>query len=205
MISKSLYDKISTTYGPVGSWAVWNAPADKPTSNMGYEDIFDLRKNPSLLDILNNQVVMVALNFSRAVEFKGAFANFHDTYSRAKDFKIRHAFTGTEFYGAYMTDIIKNLVDVDSGQVMSRLRGNPELIDTNITKFRKELADIEARKPLLLAFGINTYTLLMKHLERHEYSHLIRLTHYSHFVGKEKYREQVLSQIHQSLSGASQS
>lgn len=200
MISKSLYDKIELKYGSVGSWAVWNVPGDTPTSNMGYEEIFDKLKNPSLPDILNNQVVMIALNLSRTVATKGAFANFHDTGPYSKDFKIRHAFAGTEYYGAYMTDIIKNLPNADSPEVMSILKNDKKMIKENIAALRTELADIEAKKPLLLAFGSNAYSLLKKHLDRQEYSSLIKLTHYSHQIGKDQYREQVLSQIQQALS-----
>jgi hypothetical protein len=49
---------------------------------------------------------MVALNFSRTIENK-AFVNFHDKRPQSQDYKIRYAFRNTEFYGAYMTDIIK--------------------------------------------------------------------------------------------------
>src|SRR3989304_6214796 len=109
MISKVLYEKIKTKYGNVASWAVWEEPGTKPKSNMGNMDIFELEKNNNILQTLTTNVVMVGLNISREVKFDKPFMNFHDSRPSANDFKIRYAFKDTQFYGAYMTDIIKNL------------------------------------------------------------------------------------------------
>ena len=106
MITREIYDRISRKYGDVGSWAIWEEAGLKPKSNMGHLNVFDLEKNPSLLDTLKANVIMVGLNVSRSLIPTESFRNFHDISPRANDFKIRYAFKGTEFYGAYMTDVI---------------------------------------------------------------------------------------------------
>jgi hypothetical protein len=199
MISKELYKKIRTKYGDVASWAVWEEPGAKPKSNMGHLNIFDLQKNPSLLGTLNNNVVMIGLNFSRPLERSEPFKNFHDLNPYANDFKIRYAFRDTEFYGAYMTDIIKNMAMKVSHNVRTYLRNYPSIVQENISLFRYELSEVEANQPILLAFGSYVFNLLHENLQKKEYSMLIKLTHYSHQISKEKYKDKVLSQINDAM------
>ncbi len=203
MISKILYENIKSEYGDVASWAVWEDVGETPKSNMGHINIFSLEKNPSLLEVLQNNVVMVGLNFSRPLLPTEPFKNFHDLNPSANDFKIRYAFKDTEFYGAYMTDIIKNLEMKDSSDVKSYLRQHPILVDKNIKLFHEELRFIEAMDPIILAFGSFTYHLLKKHLKSDTYSKLIKVTHYSHFIQKDKYKMEVMEQINQVLPNAS--
>lgn len=200
MISNRLYEKIKTKYGDVASWAVWEEPGEKPKSNMGYLNIFNLQKNPSLLETLKNNVVMVGLNFSRPLEPTEPFKNFHDLSPHANDFKIRYVFKDTAFYGAYMTYIIKNTEMKVSRDVRTYLKNNPSVVKENISFLRKELSDIESNQPILLAFGRDTYNLLHENLEKHEYANLIKLTHYSHQISKEEYKEKVLRQINDAMN-----
>ena len=199
MISNKLFEKIKSQYGDVASWAVWEDEGERPKSNMGHINIFNLEKNPSLLDILKNSIIMVGLNFSRPLIPTEPFKNFHDLNPSANDFKIRYAFKDTEYYGAYMTDIIKNLEMKDSKDVKSYLRQNPAIIHENIGLFYDELRFIEARNPIILAFGSFTYELLKKHLKPYSYSKLIKLTHYSHFIQIDKYKMEVTAQINHVL------
>lgn len=78
-----------------------------PKSNCGEMSIFDLSQNPKFLETVNPNVIMVGSNFSRTIE-KKAFINFHDKRPQGQDYKIRYALRDTDFYGAYMTDIIKD-------------------------------------------------------------------------------------------------
>ena len=199
MISIEIFETIKQKYGDVASWAVWEDVGVKPKSNMGHLNIFDFQKNPALLEVLKNNVVMVGLNFSRPVLPTEPFKNFHDLNPRANDFKIRYAFRETEFYGAYMTDVIKNLEMKDSHNVKTHLKRNANLIQENISMLREELSDLHANKPILLAFGVDAYNLLNKNLRKDEYSRLIRLTHYSHQISKENYKKEVFGQIHDAL------
>jgi len=195
MISRDLYLRIKNVYGDVASWAVWKDVGVRPKSNMGDISMFDIDANPGILNSLKNDVIMVGLNFSRQVSSISAFQNFHDPRPNAQDFKIRFAFKDTSYYGAYMTDVIKNTVFLSSDDLNSYLRDNPSIIRKNISNLEIELDFINAEKPLILAFGNDSYKLLFKYLRKDMYSDLIKITHYGYRIGKEKYREKVLNAI----------
>jgi hypothetical protein len=190
MIDIQQFENIKQKHGRYASWAVWTDASEKPKSNMGDVSHF---KHESVLRLLNNNVVMVGLNISRPVS--DPFVNFHDANPKANDFKIRYAFKGSAYYGAYMTDIIKFLEEVDSKHVMKYLKERPEIIENNLRTFRDEMQDIRATAPVILAFGKDTHKLLSENLNKNEYRTLIKLTHYSHQIGKEAYKETVLKEI----------
>jgi hypothetical protein len=178
---------------------VW-APATRgPKSNIDDLTIFDIAINPATLARLNTSTIMVGLNIARS--FAEPLRNFHDSNPHANDFKLRHGFRATSFYGAYMTDIIKNVVKVKSIDLLSHLRARPSLIDSNVAAFRQELHDLRCPGATILAFGRATYELLAEILRPGEYGNLIPLTHYSCYISKEKYRERVLAQIDSHSSG----
>ena len=195
MISKELFGKIRDNNGAFASWAIWEPQGEKPTSNMGPSKVFDLDANSGLLESLRNDVIMVALNFSRALTSPKPFANFHDEGPYAKDFKIRYAFKGTPFWGAYMTDALKDLIIPDAQTVRDYLKDNPEAAASHIRNLEDELDLIKSDKPTILAFGRDAYGILKKHLDNRKYSKLIQITHYSHQIKKEKYRLEVLEKI----------
>jgi hypothetical protein len=190
MIDIQQFENIKQKHGSYASWAVWAEASEKPKSNMGDVSHF---KTESVLSLLKNDVVMVGLNISRPV--LEPFINFHDPTPRANDFKIRYAFKGSAYYGAYMTDIVKFLVEVDSPNVIKYLRGHPELIEKNLEMFREEMQDLKTMAPVILAFGKDAHKILEKNLNKSEYHELIRLTHYSYRIGKEAYKEAVFKEI----------
>jgi hypothetical protein len=195
MISEYLFDAIAKKYGHVASWAVWAKAGNKPKSNIADMRVFDPMLNPELLETLHTDVVMVALNFSREVAFELPFMNFHDPNPHAQDYKIRYAFEGTSFYGSYMTDIIKDCPMLSSKDVLIHLRENPSKVRTQIDRFREEMTFIKSDCPTILAFGKQTYEILYKGLNRKEYTSLIQLTHYSHQICKENYREDTFKRL----------
>lgn len=188
MITKELYLSIAKQYGEFCSWAVWADQGAKPKSNIGDMNIFDIAKNPNLLAQLNPNVIMVGLNFSRNI-IKEKFVNFHDSASEGQDYKIRYAFKNTKYYGAYMTDIIKDFEELISGKVVQYLRLNKEFELQNIRLFEQELLDLGAKDPLIIAFGTVTYEILYKHF-RNKYR-LIKVPHYSNYISKEDYKDEV--------------
>jgi hypothetical protein len=190
MIDMPQFENIKEKHGRYASWAVWADASEKPKSNMGDVSHF---KNERVLSLLQNDVVMVGLNISRAVS--EPFINFHDPNPRANDFKIRFAFKDSPYYGAYMTDIIKFLEEVDSKRVMKYLKEHPETIQHNLRTFREEMRDLKATAPVILSFGRNTHEILSANLNTTEYFKLIKLTHYSHQIGKEAYKETVFKEI----------
>jgi hypothetical protein len=195
MIDVHTYNTIKRKHGDYASWAVWAESGERPKSNMADMGVFDLNANPALLKALKPEVIMVGLNFSRSERNRDPFGNFHDPNPYANDFKIRHAFEGTEYYGAYMTDVIKNLVMLDSKDVLKYLKANPSVVKEQIEWFRSELRDLECQTPRILTFGADAYQLLKENLDESDYSALVRLTHYSHQISKEKYRAEVFRQI----------
>jgi len=198
MIDIQQFENIKQKNGRYASWAVWADASEKPKSNMGDVSHF---KNESVLSLLKNDVVMVGLNFSRPVLDSEPFINFHDGRPRANDFKIRYAFKDSPYYGAYMTDIIKFLTEVHSKNVTKYLQEYPEIIEENLKTFREEIQDLEATAPIILAFGNDTYKLLRENLKMNEYGTLIKLTHYSHRIGKEAYKEAVFKEIRMGCRG----
>jgi hypothetical protein len=188
MISEQLYNDIAEKYGKVASWALWAEAGDKAKSNISDMDVFDLQKNSSTLEMLRADIVMVALNFAREVEMSEPFLNFHDSNPHGQDYKIRFAFERTDFYGAYMTDIITDFPMLSSKDVLKHLKENPHEIREQINSFRDELKFIGSYKPIILAFGKDAFNILNKNMDKSEYSELIAITHYSHQISKENYR-----------------
>lgn len=193
MISLSHYNFIKEKYGELASWAVWADEDGKPKSNIGDMSIFDLSLNPGLLSILNPGVVMVGLNFSRTKEKRIPFCNFHDKRSRGQDYKIRYAFRDTLYYGAYMTDLLKNHVEVKSEKLMALIRSDPALEREHIEIFEKEINEVASPDPLIIAFGDDTYRLLNKNLGNK--FKIRKVKHYSARIGKENYRKSVLESL----------
>jgi len=176
-------------YGDVGSWAVWAEVGDRKKSNVGDLSVLDSDKNRTLLNTLNPEIVLVGLNISRG-EIEN-FANFHDSYRYANDFKIRHALKNTPLWGGYMTDIIKDFEEKNSQKVNELL--TPKLIRYNIKNFEKEMADIGSTEAKLFAFGDDVYEILADNLgDKYE---ITKLMHYSERIGQEDYKDDVLEKI----------
>lgn len=198
MITRDRFEEIKQKFGEVASFAVWAKAGDKPKSNIGDMSVFDLKTNPELLNKLNVNVIMVGLNFAREKgreTLSEKLKNFHDSNPRGQDYKIRFAFENTPYYGAYMTDIIKNFVMLESGDVKKYLKTHKEFLLQNIRNFEKEIVDVGAVKPVLLAFGVDTYNILKENLNPEFYSKLVKLPHYSNRIGKEDYKNKVHEEL----------
>lgn len=178
------FQKIKDKYEYWSSWAVWAEQDGPDKSNVGNLDIFDLNKNSKLLDILNSNVIFVGLNISRQVEHP--FANFHDSNTKSQDFKLRYAVKDTPAWGGYMTDIIKGYEEVESVKLKSYLKNNVDFEKENINLFSKELSDIGAENPVLIALGGDAYKIL-KVSFKNDYN-IIKMRHYADYLGKETYR-----------------
>jgi hypothetical protein len=189
MISKNHYLEIAYKHGEYASWAIWAEQGETPKSNIGDISIFDLNVNPDILSHLNPSIIMVALNFSRKIK-KEVFVNFHDKRPQGQDYKIRYAFKNTKYYGAYMTDIIKNFEEKDSVNVISRIKSDKEFLTQNLNIFEKELSDLKSEDPLIIAFGNHVYNLLLKYFQN-KYT-IVKVPHYSNYISKENYRDKVL-------------
>ena len=199
MISKENYDYLEQHYGDISSWAIWADPTDTPRSNTADLSVFD---DPALLEILNPNYVFVGLNASSTHgDQKGhagrSWFNFHSDYALQNDYKLRYAIKDTPYWGGYITDIIKEYPEVKSGKVASYIRKHPEIVQKNIEIFLDELAHLN-EPPVLIALGSETYQLLNRHLS--DQYKIIRIKHYSAYIGKENYRSEFLDAMNSSCA-----
>jgi hypothetical protein len=186
MTDHSTFTNIKQKHGHYASWAVW-ADGAKPKENVGDLSIFDVQEGDTLLQQLNPHIVLVALNISRPIE--SPFGNFHDKRPGSQDYKIRYALKGTSLWGAYMTDIIKDFEQKAAGRMMAYLRQNKSFEHENIASFEAEIKDLGASRPTLIAFGGDAYRILYRNL--HGLYDIVKVTHYSHYMSKEAYREAI--------------
>ena len=173
-ISESTYYEIKSKFGDCASWAIWADEGDSPASNIGNLSIFVQENNSELFEILQPEIIFVALNFSRG-PVNSKFANFHSTYQYAKDHKIRYAIRDSPFWGGYMTDLIKNHSEKKSEEVEKMLKRKPHIVSENIELLRKEIEILDVR-PTLIAFGREVEKHLRNHLSEYP---IIFIPHYS--------------------------
>ena len=190
MITLKQFNDIKSKYGHCSSFAVWAEVGDTPKSNTGDLSVLDPDINKELLSILNVDVVLLGLNGSRVVDPESTappLSIFHSWTSFQQDYKIRYAFKGSPYWGAYMTDIIKHYGEVDSTKTMEYLKQNKEYEQENIRLFEQELLDIGATNPTLIAFGNDVHNILTRNL-KDKYK-ILKVPHYAHFMNKDTYRE----------------
>ncbi len=185
MVSREKFDFIKEKYGHWTSWAIWAQTGDTPKSNVGDLSIFS---GDDFLTQLNSEVVLVGLNISRG-DIKFPLANFHDVRPEATDYKIRYALRDTPLWGGYMTDIIKDFNEKESGKMMAYLKQNKAFENNNVEIFRQELRDLGSKNPLIVAFGNDAHSILSRHFKS-QYQ-ILKIPHYANYTSKEKYREQV--------------
>lgn len=183
MISRQSFDAIKQKYGHYASWAVWSERDKNPKDGVGEISFFD---NPTdqFLRKLNPEIVLVGLNISKAID--RPFGNFHSDYSAAQDYKLRFALEGTNLWGGYLTDIIKDFEEKASGKVGAYLRNNPEFEQQNIGIFQEELDAIGATSPTLVALGADSYRILDRNLG--DRFSIVKAPHYAMYISKEDYR-----------------
>jgi len=194
MMDIEKFEFIKKKYGHVASWAIWKEQGNHPPRfNMGDLSVLDPQQNPNLLSQLKPDVVFVGLNTSIDITNLEPFSNFHPTSPYAQDYKTRFALKDTELWGGYMTDIIKDHVELHGHTVRSYLNENPDVEDKNIETFRKELKDLGTENRTIIAFGNEVFRILSRNL-KNEFN-IFRVTHYSHFMNKQKYRDEIKSLI----------
>ena len=188
LVNLDTFEKIKNKYGDCGSWAIWAEPGDKPKSNIGDLSVLDPNINKELLSQLKPEYVFVGLNFSSIDEIV-PFANFHSSSPKAQDFKIRYALNNTDYWGSYMTDIIKNFEEKKSNKMMDVLNEDKYLESRNIEIFLEEINSLGVLNKKIIAFGGDAYKILERNLKGNY--NIEKVTHYSHFISKENYRYEV--------------
>lgn len=191
MLDKEIYDIMKKNYWKFWSWAIRWEETGSPTSNTDDMSWVD----PDLYKNINTWYVFVWLNLSSTHWDKWcndgiAWSNFHSGYAHQQDFKLRYALKDTVYWGSYITDIIKNLKEVDSNKVNFYLNEHPEKLLENIEFFKKEISYLWDNLKLV-ALGSKSYRLLNKYLwNKYE---VIKIKHYACRMWKEKYKKEVLS------------
>ncbi len=183
MVTREKYEIIKEKYGVHSSWAIWADEDSSSINKMSDLNIFDIESNKDLLNLLNPNIVFVGLNISGKTPT--TFSNFHNSYN---DSKIRDAFKETRFEGGYMTDIIKNFAEPDSGKMMIHLKSKKEFEKENVITFQDELDDLGGNNIEIVAFGNSTYEILHRNGFTEKYK-VMRVPHYSarSFNNKEMY------------------
>lgn len=187
MIDFDTFCKIRNEFGHFASWAVWAAEGKKPKDNIDDLSILDFEQNPTILETLHGNTILLGLNVSRRIQ--RPFGNFHDPRPAATDFKIRYALQGTPYWGSYMTDIIKDFEEKASGKMMSFLRSNHEFEVSNIRKLRREIEVLGVANPLLVTFGMDAEVIARRNLGKE--FRIVRIPHYANYISKESYRQQL--------------
>ena len=200
MLDKTIYRLMKRKYSDVGSWAVWDDQLDKPKSNMG--NMAWAKDEGKLCRILNPKFVFVGLNKSKRPDenskdensnAKNPWKNFHSGNSRSHSYKLRYALKGTTFWGAYMTDLLKDVEKTDSKQVVSIFKKDKAALEKQIKDFEREISHLGG-KPVLVALGNATYDFLRSLKDK--YPAIDKLPHYSYSrINKEQYREKLLETL----------
>lgn len=195
MVDRDTFERIKQRHGLYASWAVWSQAGSSPKSNIGDLRILDPDINPNLLQILRSDVVMLGLNISRPGIVVEPFRNFHDASSRGQDFKIRYAFSGTPYWGAYMSDFIKDVVMLDRGSLMRHVKENPALVERSVAALQGEFNDLGCDRPTILTFSDDTSRLVARYVSSSNYSRLVPLMHYANYISQEDYKLDVLRRL----------
>lgn len=173
------FEKLRAKYGRYASWAIWN-PLDRKDVSVIDENLSDLHA----------RTVMVGLNISAALTVP--WSNFH---IGRNDRKLEHAFNRGPFRGSYMTDLIKNEIEVNSGNLMGRIRRNEIDIHRHVSSFQKEIFDIGAdESSQFILFGGHVSDLFRKYLGKGYPKH-ISVRHYAVYGSAESWAHDTLNII----------
>jgi hypothetical protein len=84
---------------------------------------------------------------------------------------------------------------LESGNLLKLLSSDPSLVSKSVRGLLEEFEDLGCSRPFLIAFGADAYKLAAKHIPSSRYLRLVRVTHYSHYISKEDYRQRVLEEL----------
>ena len=122
------YELLKKEFGRYASWACW----DSNDINILPDD--HTPKKP--------QYMFVGLNASQAEDGR-IWGNFHYRHRGGKDGNLRDAIMGTEFEGAYLTDILKYPNEPIAHRVRSHFKKHPDELKQHFDVFYKEITLLE--------------------------------------------------------------
>lgn len=186
---------IENEYGLTSSWAIWAPPSNGDWSTKdSVGDLTPLHDIRRLQEQVNDEYIFVGLNpaeHNHSDAAKQVWGNFHsDDLRRAQDYKLRYALRDTPYWGSFMTDVYSGIVDTNANSAVKKATStDTEQSIKDILRIR----DLLGGKSTVVAMGSKAYAILKKTLPSDVC--LKRITHYSSYVGLEKYREDVLHQL----------
>jgi len=192
MIDVKRYNNLKEKYGHVSSWTIWREPGSTPKSNTDDMSIFE---DENITNELNDEFVFVALNGAgnHGVQEDKVWKNFHSSYPYQNDYKLRYALMNTDFWGSYITDIIKECHESNSKKVVSYFRDHPDEIERHIHLFKEELNYLSDENPILIALGNDSFNILNDNLSS-EYK-IYKIMHYFARINKEDYKKEVWKEL----------
>ena len=102
--------------------------------------------------------------------------NFHSSSGRAKDYKLRHAFSGTPYWGSYITDFFKGIPTINAHILERQLKTEPWRMEKAVENLEKEIECLGGNK-VLVGIGKGAYAYLVEHFgNRYK---VVGIRHYS--------------------------
>ena len=145
-ITRQRFDRIKADWGDHSSWAVWTprAETEPAKARIGDLSVLDPDVNPSLLDALRPDVILLGLNgSSRGAEMeREPLRNFHDPSRNGQDYKIRDVLADTPWWGAFMTDVITGHYETRSGEVGRYIRTHPDEVRAQAKALEAKVAGL---------------------------------------------------------------
>ncbi len=167
------YKELTSKYGSVASWAIWN------DENLSDTSIIDLNFNE-----LNSKYILLGLNISKPLKDK-SWINFH---SGKHDRKLKQACNHSILRGSYMTDIFKCIDNPNSADFRRSL--TDRVIRENVDSFIQEMQDVKVNeKSQFIVFGKENSLIAQcfdKYFKTNFKNNVIYYYHYSYYTLTDK-------------------
>lgn len=173
-------------HGDHCSFALWPLIDERKKAKYGVGDMTRLKNVRE--DDINKECVIVGLNPSKSLEGNPKLSNFHNGSPTSQDYKIRHATQGTEAEGAYMTDLLKNTVEIDSKKIPTN-KDHSE-VKKCLEIFKQEIKDLGSINPIIICLGNKVYKILSD--LKHEYR-IYKVPHHASNFSKEMIKEKFIN------------
>ena len=202
--NKEIVDEIDQT----SSWAVWATPQkawNKAKDNISIKCLSE----EEIISQVNGSFMLVSLNPSNKskhpdkdknnIERITPWASFHSGLGRSKDYKLRYALYGTEYWGAFITDLFPGLDETVTSEYEDWISIHSEQAIERVFNIRDKMKT----QPTIIAIGDDVYEILSDVCWKKGVN-IKKISHFSRrYVGHSQYRSLILEQqlmTHRSFS-----
>ncbi len=199
-ISPRTYQQLKLCYGRWSSWALWNPAVISDLA------IMEPRGIPHPL--MRADLVFVGLNAARPTS--KPWEAFHTT--SANDKKLAGLLNNAVFGGAYITDIIKGLVEVEGKKAADIVKDNDSLLKSNAKLFCDELEMLGVgADTTIIVFGNEAWDIIQRMLEKNLLDPccakglFVKNTHFAAYVSIEDMKKELAGHIGQIIPKGSYS